>query len=366
MIFRDLIKEKLEDVSFLELKEGATIEVNGQKFTGYLPLPILNKGLVEIVKENVEDIDGKYFLEGMIYVLSLDRENDYNDIYFDFIKAYTRDIKGYIMSKALDFISDDNTIEGIIYLNCLMNLNLGDEKVLFALGNALENLDISKFDDLKKNQYILEIMNIYENILNIDENFSLAHYKLGYIYKDLGQYVKAKISFKRFLELDRNDFRLQEVREQLEEIDPMVKSEEAILEMDKGNYDIALEKLLEIKSDFRDDIYFYNLSICYFSLGEVEAAFDAIFKAIEINDMPIYENQLAIYYQNIGEENKAKDILLKGLEKFGEDYYLNFNLGTILYNEGDIKNAIKNFEISYNLSKNSEISELINDLKSTL
>lgn len=366
MIFRDLIKEKLEDISFLELKEGVTIEVNGEKFTGYLPLPILNKRLVELVKENVEDIDGKYFLEGMIYVLSLDKDNNYNDIYFDFIKAYTRDIKGYIMSKALEFLNEDNTIEGIIYLNSLINLNLGDEKVLFALGNGLENLDISNFDHMKKNQHILEIMNIYENILNMNEKFSLAHYKLGYIYKDLGQYVKAKISFERFLELDRNDFRLQEIREQLDEIDPMVKSEEAILEMEKGNYDKALEKLLTIKSDFRDDIYFYNLSICYFSLGEVASAFDAIFKAIEINDMPIYENQLAIYYQNIGEEKKAKEILLKSLEKFGEDYYLNFNLGTLLYNEGDMKNAIKNFEISYKLNENPEILELINDLKSQL
>lgn len=366
MIYEELIKDKLEDISFLELKDDASVVVNGEEFFGYLPLPILNERIVDIVKDNVEEIEGEYFVEGMIYILSLDYNNDYSDIYFDFIKAYTKDIKGYVLSKALEFLNDEKTLKGIIYLNALINLDLVDEKVLFALGNGLENVDISDFYDAEKTRHILEIMNIYEKILNINEDFSLAHYKLGYIYKNLGQFVKAKLSFEKFLELDENDFRLQEVREELEKIDSEVKKEEALLEMEKGRYDIALEKLVTVDGKYRDDLYYYNLSVCYINLGELEAAFDAIYSAIDIKDDPVYQNQLAIYFQRAGEDKQAKKVLENAIDKFGEDYYLNFNLGTVLYNEGDTKKAIKSFESAYKIEENPELLEIINELKSQL
>ena len=59
----------------------------------------------------------------------------------------------------------------------------------------------------------------------------------------------------------------------------------------------------------------------------------------------------------------AKEELEYALEKFGTDYYLNFNLGTILYNQGDIQGAIENFEEAYRLEPSDELLDIINQLE---
>ena len=54
------------------------------------------------------------------------------------------------------------------------------------------------------------------------------------------------------------------------------------------------------------------------------------------------------------------------LEKFGTDYYLNFNLGTILYNQGNTEEAIENFEEAYRVEPSEELLDIINQLENAL
>ena len=54
------------------------------------------------------------------------------------------------------------------------------------------------------------------------------------------------------------------------------------------------------------------------------------------------------------------------MEKFGTDYYLNFNLGTILYNQGNIEEAIENFEEAYRVEPSDELLDIINQLENSL
>lgn len=366
MIYTEIIRERLEDLAFLELKEGAGVQVGEVEFKGYLPLPILSSRLVDLVKETVEAIPGEYFLEGIIYVISLDPKNRYFDSYKDFIASYTGDIKSYIFSKVMEYLNQEDYMESLVYLNAIKNLKMMDEKVYFVLGTVLENLDISSFTDVEKNAHAIDIMNIYERVLNIDKDFSLAHYKLGYIYREFGQFVKAKLSFEKFLNLDKNDFRLQEVREVLEDMEADIVREEAVLDINSGNYERALEKFLTLKSDKRDDLYHYHLSLCYVNLGDLDAALDAVNIAIRMEDLSIYHNQRAIVYQNMGNLDFAKIELEKALAKFGTDYYLNFNLGTIMYNQGNIAEAVENFREAYKIEPGEELADIIKQLEMTL
>ena len=363
MIYKNIISEKIDDIAILELKEGKKIEVLDKEFFGYLPLPILNEKLIDIVKENIEELPLEYFLEGMIYSVSLKPEGEYNDIYLDFIKTMTKDIKGYVFKRGLEELNKENFTTATIYFNLLIDEDLADEKVYFALGQALENLDITLLNEKEKSAYAVEIMNNYEKVLNINDEFSLAHYKLGYMYKEFGQFIKSKLSFEKFIKLDKNEFRIQEVREIISEIDSEILKEEAVVEMNSGNYEGALKKLLDVNIEKRDDLYYYHLSLCYVNLRDIDSALDAIQKAIEIEDIGIYHNQLAIIYQEMGNMDLAKEEIENAIDKFGPDYYLNFNLATIQYNEGDLESAIGNFEIAYEQNPNEELKNIIDTLK---
>lgn len=363
MIYKNLILGKLEEVAFLELKDETKIKIGDEDFYGYLPLPILNENLITLVKEEIEDIPLEYFLEGMIYSISLQPDGEYNDIYLDILNSATKDTKGYVFSRGVEKLNLEKYLESMVYFNFLVEENLVDEKVYFSLGQSMENIDISLLDEQEKNAYAIEIMNVYEKVLNINKEFPLGLYKLGYLYKEFGQFIKSKLTFEKFIQVDKNDFRIQEVREVLEEINSEILKEEAVLELNSGNFDKALKKLLEVNVEKRDDLYFYHLSLCYVNLGDFEGALDAIKKSIDIKDLAVYHNQLAIVYQGLGNMNLAKKEIEETIDKFGPDYYLNFNLGTIQYNEGDIKSAIGNFEIAYELDSNPELGDIIEQLK---
>lgn len=366
MIYEKIISEKLDELAILELKEGASVKVGEKEYFGYLPLPILNSKLITLVKDEIEDIPVEYFVEGMVYFLSLNDKSKYTEKYLDFIKTMTGDIKGYLFKRALENINNEDFVAGVIFLNLLVKEDLADEKILFTLGQAMENLEISLLNQKEKNEYALEIMNLYERVLNLDPSFALAHYKLGYMYKEFGQFVKAKLSFEKFLKLDKNEFRLQEVRERIDEINSEIKKEEAVMDINQGNYEEALKKLLEVNLEKRDDLYFYHLSLCYYNLDDIEASLSAINKAIEIEDISIYHNQLAIIYQKLGDIKAAKKEIEETIDRFGPDYYLNFNLATIQYNEGDIEAAIGNFEIAYEIEANPELADIIDQLSKSI
>lgn len=363
MIYEKFLLEKLDDLAVLELKEGASIEIEGQVFEGYLPLPILNSRLVSLVQKDLDQIPLAYFVEGMIYYLSLSADDKYRDAYLDFVKSTSKDIKGFVFKAALELMADENFLDGLVYLNFLVKADLGDPKIYFTLGQALENLDISILDDREKNSYAVEIMNIYERVLNLDPDFSLAYYKLAYIYRDFGQYIKAKLVIEKFLQLDKNDFRLHEARLLLDDLESEIKKEEAVVDINAGAYEDAMKKLLAVNAEKRDDIYFYNLSICYYYLGLFEDGIDAIKRSLEIEESPIYKNQLALFYQQVGSLDLARKELEEAIDTYGPDYFLNYNLATIQYQSGYKDAALGNFEIAYDIDPNPDLGNLIEQLK---
>lgn len=363
MIYEKFLLGKLDDLAVLELKEGASIEIEDQVFKGYLPLPILNSRLVSLVQKDLDQIPMAYFVEGMIYYLSLSADDKYKDIYLDFVKAASKDIKGFVFKAALELMADENFLDALVYLNFLVKADLGDPKIYFTLGQALENLDISTLDDRKKNSYAVEIMNTYERVLNLDPSFSLAYYKLAYIYRDFGQYIKAKLVLEKFLQLDKNDFRLHEARLLLDDLESEIKKEEALVDINAGAYEDAMKKLLAVNVEKRDDIYFYNLSICYYYLGLFEDGIDAIKRSLEIEESPIYKNQLALFYQQVGSLDLARKELEEAIDTYGPGYFLNYNLATIQYQTGYKDAALGNFEIAYDIDPNPDLGNLIEQLK---
>lgn len=363
MIYQSFLRERLDDISFLELKENKSMKIGEREFFGYLPLPLKSQNLFNIVRENINDIPIDYFLEGFIYVLALDKSHDYVDQYIEILEAYYKELEGYLMKKSLELFDKEEYQEAILYIEALINLGIKDEKVLFTLGNILENIDITDLSQEDRNKYIVDIMNIYEQILNINDGFSLAYYKLAHIYKDFGQYQKAKLALERFIKLDNNDFRIHEARNILVEIEPFYILEMAIIDIESNNLQEALNKIYSIGEENYTSLHYYYLGLVLMNLGEVEDAFDYTEKAISIEDSLIYRNQLALLFHAMGNVNEAKDELERSIEEFGDNYHLNLNLGTIYYNENNMEKALEQFNKAYEQEASIELKELIDSIK---
>lgn len=363
MIYKDFIENEIENIVFIELKEDAVIDSGVKEYSGYLPLPIRSTSLLEIVEDNLDNINISDIEEGMLIVASIKPEYKYRDIYLEFLHDYYKNFKNDLYSLAYKKYEEENYLDVAIILNLLIDEGFEDERILFTLANTLEKFDISglKADDRLK--FAIEIMNLYEKSVNYDEDFTLAHYKIGYIYKEFSQFVKAKKSFEKVIEKEENDLRVQEARNNLDEIESEILKEEAVVLIESGKYDEALEKLSKVNVEKRDDLYFYHLSLVYTNLEDYEGALESIENAIEIEDIKAYHNQKAIIYQYLGESEKAKKELEDAIDRLGPDYYLNVNLGTMYYNEGNLEAAIGNFEIANEIEPNDELRDLIYELR---
>ena len=93
-----IFKEKTNDISFLELRENATITINNYKVETELPLPIITNTLVwDIKRGNLEEeINLANVVEGIIYLIGADPN-------FLYIKEYKRIYKQELKYEQLEF-----------------------------------------------------------------------------------------------------------------------------------------------------------------------------------------------------------------------------------------------------------------------
>lgn len=363
MIYKDLIKDMLDEISFLELKEDSKIQISSKAFQGPMYLPIKNDKLVQMVKDNQADLKFEDLIEGIVYVISLGEYHQSFANYRDILYSYVDNVPAFLLQEALNLLDESKIKEALVYLNCILSLGYEDEKILFSLGLSLENLDISNLNSEDKTKYIRQIMNTYEKILNYDENFSLAYYKLGFIYRDFGQYKKSKIFFEKFLNLSRDDIKMQEVRSALDQMQGDIILEDAEELIKKQDIRGAKDKLDSVRKDHMTDRHYYYYSLVYLNLGYLDESLKSINLALSIREDLAYFNQKALVFQAMAKAKDAIKVLEQAIDKFGPDYYLNYNLASLYYQENDLKTAIGNYEIAYSISPSEDLKMLIDQLE---
>ncbi|NLB33540.1 MAG: hypothetical protein GX818_07250, partial [Tissierellia bacterium] len=99
--FEEYYQNKRNDISFISLKKGATINFKDKKYITKeeLPVPIrVDKLLEDINKQN--DIDGitlNNIIDGIIYIFATDSNFEYIDNYKDMFKELNFDFIPYVI-----------------------------------------------------------------------------------------------------------------------------------------------------------------------------------------------------------------------------------------------------------------------------
>lgn len=289
-----IFKEKTNDISFLELKENSSIEINNYVVDKDLPLPVITNTLVRDIKKGnlEEEINIANVIEGIIYLIGADPKFMYVDEYKKLLRAYKSDIEDYIFIKGIKYFDSKDLILSGIYFRAILVLDNGNIKAKFNYGLVLEELGIR---DIEANrveegeELLLRAINQFEEILKIDEDYSLAYYKLGFFYKYNEQYLKAQLTWKKFLVLDRDENRLQEIREEIDGIEDNVRFETGITYLNYNEFGKAVEFFLKLLPKYKDDFNTnFLIGLSYKGMGEYNYAWDYLNKAYELD--PTNEN----------------------------------------------------------------------------
>jgi tetratricopeptide (TPR) repeat protein len=224
-------------------------------------------------------------------------------------------------------------------------------------GTQLFNNDEKKKAEL----YLEEAVKHYNKSLDENPEFSLPYYKLGYYYKQNNQYVNAKAYWDKFIELDDNDVRKQEVRDQLEELEYYIKFEEGYKLVLKGYAEKGLDMLLPLLDVFKNWWkLFFVIGVAFRQKQEFEVAKRYFKNVLEINPTQLDAvNELAVCEMSTGNYRDAVKYIDEGLKYNPKSHELYTNRAAANIYLKDIEDAKKDIEKALEIEPNNEVANLL-------
>lgn len=333
-IVTEYFKNKSDKLSFFELKENTSYSIKGYPINKNIPLPIKTDSLIKEIKEGnlEEEIKLSHIIDGIIYLIGIDLDFPNIEDYIKILINGNEAIEDYIFYEGIRYIEKNDYDNACIYFRTLKAINNKNINGLFNYSLGLEEIAKHHFS-LEKEEEGLAFLRAstkeLESILDIDDKYPLAYYKLGYHYKFFGQFLKAKLIWTKHLTLEKDDLRLQEIRTEIDLIEDDVTLESGLSYLHHEQYGNALDLFLKLLPKFNDwwELnYFIGLS--YKGLGNYNKAVDYFRTALELNkeESDIY-NELGITLFNLGDILGAIDIFTEGINAISNDYKLIFNRG---------------------------------------
>ena len=364
-LFKEDINKKLKNLVFIDLKEDYQLgEVN---LPVGLSMPIKLDYLIEGIKEKEleEEINLEKIVEAMIYLLGIDSDFKYSKKYKEILKKLDIDLKNYAMHKA--FINqDEDPLESYIFLKGYEEVGGEDSDIIFKEANILEAL-YNKIheEEYEKSEKLLNIIiKKYNQVLNLDEGYALAYYRLAYINLALGKFIKANMYFEKFINLSKDEELKDQVRKEIEVIRDKVNFDSAKTYLSYGEYDKAINLLDSISEDFNmDESFYYTYAITYYNMGDFDKAEEYAKLSVEKKTTEENINILETIYAGRQEFTKAIDILNLGLEELEDSYPLTYNMGIIYLNMNEREKGLEYLEKANKISPNEELKSFIKSLK---
>lgn len=349
-------KKNIDKITFLELKNDIVIGNGKHSLKKEIPLPIKTDSLISGIKEGSlqEEISLTFIIDGIIYLMGIDPDFPYIDDYKDILYGINEKILDYIFYHGIKAIENKDNDSAAIYFRALKFLDPKNVNGIFNYALILEEIG-KKYIDMKKEEKAMEFIRAsteeLESILDIDDKYPLAYYKLGYHYKFNGNFLKAKLIWSKYLTLDKDELRMQEIREELELIEDEAEMERGLIHLERNELNKAIEVFQNLMKKYdKSWVLKYYIGVCYKRIGDYVKAIELFYDAIELNkdELEAY-NELGICLANIGEVEEAIDVFTEGIENIGEDYRLFFNRGLCYWQLGEYDEAYEDINKAYNL-----------------
>lgn len=361
------ILKKAEELSFITIKHDSEFKVEGYNIPSEgLQVPIKNEVLVKGIKEKTaqDNINAMSIVDAMIYIIGIDSQFRYNEEYKKFLNAFKNkvnlDLNAYMGYMSKKYFDIGEYTDSLIYLKALITINNDDINGLYHYAIVCQEM-AKKYqkdnDDKAMNDFLLEALNKLEMVIDLDPEFALGYYHLGYHYYNQGQYVKSKVIWEEALKLGLDEDTASEIQENIGKMDFKVQYEEGYNLVFQGRNEEGLEKLLPLEEDNSD---WWNLlfmiGLAYKNMNEIETAKKYFEKILLIKPHQV-DTMVELGLCEASTFNMEKAIeYFETAAKIKEDPEILCNLGMAYLNNGDLDDAVYYIERAYELDPQDEIT----------
>ncbi|MCT4565925.1 MAG: tetratricopeptide repeat protein [Maledivibacter sp.] len=353
------LKDRVNDVIFIHLKENKKLEVKGFTFDDSIPLPMPFNEVVNRVKveDSVQDISILKIIEGMVYIMGVDSGFKHNNAYKEFLMAFDENIINVILQQGFRLIEAGNKVEALICFKACLYIKEDDLDSMYNYARCLEEVS-EQWSDKHIKDFEDEAFEIFEKITNLYPDFSLSYYHLGFHYLNKKLYKKAEITWEKCIEKGIDENKESEIVNKLVEISYKVQYEEGYNLVLNGRPNEALKLLLPLEEVYSDwwNLQFF-IGLAYRQLGDFEEALEYFEKSYRIqpNQADIL-NEIGLCNISLGRINEAIKHFEIALSIKGNDSEILCNLGIAYLQRGELKEAAEYINKSLQINPHDEVT----------
>ena len=363
------VLDKAEELVFITIDKSEDLGLIGYDVPKEgIKIPIKSNVLVKSIKDNKaqEEINMMSMIDAMIYLEGIDPDFIYNVEYDDLIETFARksnfdymDYMGYMSNQAY---SKGEIRDALVYIRAYLRMEPDDIMGLYQYAIICQELSLryQKDEDVKAmNDFLLEALASLEKIIGLDDSFALAYYQLGFHYSNQNQFVKAKLTWDRALDLGLDDETRIDIMENLAKIDHKVRYEHAYNLVFQGKAEEGLQDLLDLESQYPD---WWNLlfiiSLAYKSLGDLGQAKSYLEKILITRPTQVDTLvEMALCLAQEANMTGAIDYLTRAAKLKKDDPEILCNLGMAYLHNGEEDEARYYIGRAYEIDPTDEVTQ---------
>lgn len=335
MNLNDVLKKRMDEYVFIELKKPLEMAGGKGRIPVDLPLPVRTKTMAGWVQtETKTEIRLENLVGDLAMVMGIDETFPHFQAYHEILEGLTLGrVKAAIEQQAARCYEEGLQDDAMILMRTLRFLYPKDERVHFSYAIALELFAQKRLREGAERacDFLYGIAaEEYRILLEENPDFSSARYKLGYYHLYKNQYQAAQTQFNLFLEKAGEDESLlemkQEVQTALQQIEPYCMYEEAAAYVQAQQFEegvLLLERLLKSNAEWWQAELLMGIS-----LRGTQRLSDAVLhleRAAALQDQePMVFFELAQTYYLMGRYTEAMQAIQKtiGMDREWSDGYL--------------------------------------------
>lgn len=361
------VLEKAEDLLFITIENSSELgdiefDIPPEGFR----VPIRSEVLVKSIKDEVaqESLNLFSIVDAMLYLEGIDSGFIHNSQYDEFIEKFSEradfDVLRYLGYMSQRSYSQGEITEALCYIRSYLR-RCEDVDSLYQYAIICQELSLryQRDEDIKAmNDFLIEALNSLEKIIDIDGDFALAYYQLGFHYMNQGQFLKAKLTWENAVRCGLESDLESEVEENLINISYKVDYERGYNLVFQGEPEEGLKLLLPLEKECPQ---WWNLlfiiALAYKSMGERDKSKDYLSKILEFK--PTQVDTLVEYALSLAEEQNldgAIDYLTRASKIKREDPEILCNLGMAYLYNGELDEAKYYIEQAYEINPEDEVT----------
>ena len=363
------VLDKAEELVFITIDQSEDLGLIGYEVPKEgIKIPIKSNVLVKSIKDKKaqEESNMMSMIDAMIYLEGIDPDFIYNVEYDDLIETFARksnfdymDYMGYMSNQAY---SKGEIRDALVYIRAYLRMEPDDIMGLYQYAIICQELSLryQKDEDVKAmNDFLLEALASLEKIIGLDDSFALAYYQLGFHYSNQNQFVKAKLTWDRALDLGLDDETRTDIMENLAKIDHKVRYEHAYNLVFQGKAEEGLQDLLDLESQYPD---WWNLlfiiSLAYKSLGDLGQAKSYLEKILITRPTQVDTLvEMALCLAQEANMTGAIDYLTRAAKLKKDDPEILCNLGMAYLHNGEEDEARYYIGRAYEIDPTDEVTQ---------